>query len=101
MRAFQPSPAFVAFFNQMIAAAEAPVTPGSFTVTIPTFANPQEQTFADTILLGLARQIDAMRKSVTPVAAPITAEVSAYMNEGMTQAEAEATAQWFANMSTP
>lgn len=72
MRAFQPSPAFVAFFNQMIAAAEAPVTPGSFTVTIPTFADPQEQAFANTILLGLAQQIDAMRKSITPTTTAMT-----------------------------
>lgn len=63
---FTPSAAFVTFFNQVIAAAEAPVVPGGFSMDIPPFADPQENTFAQTVLAGLIQEIAAMRASVTP-----------------------------------
>lgn len=66
MITFQPSAPFVAFFNQVIAAAEAPVVPGGFSMAIPSFPDPQEQAFADTVLAALIAQIDAMRRTVTP-----------------------------------
>lgn len=68
MRAFRPSPEFIAFFNTIIAAAEAPVTAGSYAPAIPTFANPEEQAFAQTKLAELIDQIDRMRKSLIPPA---------------------------------
>lgn len=73
MRAFQPSPAFVSFFNAVIADAEAPVTAGTYAPVIPDFADPFEQAFAHTKLLALIQQIEAMRRSLAPTTtAPLT-----------------------------
>lgn len=76
MITFQPSAPFLAFFNQVIAAAEAPVVAGGFSMAIPSFPDPQEQAFADTVLAALIGQIDAMRRSVTPTT-PTSAELYA------------------------
>lgn len=97
---FTPSSGFVAFFNQIIAAAEAPVTPGSYNPAVPTFPDAQEQAFVQVVLVPMIANINRMKQSVT-VTVAISPQVQAYMDQGMTQAEAEGTAQWFANMSTP
>ena len=65
MRLFQPSQAFQAFFNQIIADAERPVTAGTYTPMIPDFPDPEEQAFAHTQLAELIRSIHAMKQSVT------------------------------------
>lgn len=70
MKIFRPSAAFQAFFDAVIAAAEAPVTPGSYNPTVPTFADPREQAFVIQQLLPLITQINVMKASVTPSTAP-------------------------------
>lgn len=70
MRVFNPSAAFVAFFNQVIAAAEAPVTAGSYMPVIPTFTDQEEDSFVQVHLVPLIRQVDTMRRSVSPAPAP-------------------------------
>ena len=82
MRTFQPSPEFRAFFDQVIAAAEAPVTAGSFSLTVPTFASPEEQAFVQAKLVPLIGAIDTYRRSVIPPAvgpAPMTEEQMLWM----------------------
>lgn len=101
MRPFQLSPPIQAYCDALVALASAdqpiPAPP-------PAPTNPEELAFYTTRLLPLAAAIQASlaarARIWTPAGAP-TAEVAAYMAQGMTQAEAELTAQWFATMSTP
>jgi hypothetical protein len=55
---FQPSPAFVSFFNAIILAAESTPVAGRFQPTIPDFPDSREQAFAHTVLATLISQID-------------------------------------------
>lgn len=71
MRLFQPSPAFQAFYDRVIADAERPVTAGTYVLAIPTFASTDERVFAETVLGPLIAQIDQMKRSVTPTATPV------------------------------
>lgn len=74
MRIFQPSQAFRSFFDQIIADAERPVTPGIYAPVIPDFSDPEEHAFAQTQLAELIRAIQAMKQSVTPSSIPAPVE---------------------------
>jgi hypothetical protein len=65
MKVFQPSAAFQQFFDAVIAAAEAPVTAGRYTPTIPTLADPHEQAFVQQVLVPLIGDINRMKASVS------------------------------------
>lgn len=80
MRVFEPSAAFIAFFDSVIATAEAPVTPGTYAPALPQLANSEEAAFVQDRLVPLITQINRMKASVTPApVSPMSGDPWAYM----------------------
>jgi hypothetical protein len=68
MKAFQPSPAFQAFFEALMAQANAPTTSSTGNLTVPVLTDPHEQAFMETQCLPL---LNALRTFAgTPISAP-------------------------------
>lgn len=67
MRAFQPSPAFLAYYAACMAAANGPIYPGMGPVSLAipaTITNPEELAFCQTVLAGLLASVNTYRASV-------------------------------------
>jgi hypothetical protein len=101
MRGIQLSPPIAAYLATLesLASADQPIPAPPAPPT-----RLDELAFYNTMILPLAAEITASlaaRARIWQPAGLPSPQVSAYMAQGMTQQEAEATAQWFANMSTP
>lgn len=91
MRTFPASEAFRAFATMVITESEKLITPGGYTPAIPSFPDPEEATFTQTMLVPLIAEIHQARRAVTP------SYLLALMDEGRTLEEAQRYAEWLAS----